>query len=299
MDWSAVPSLASLRAFEAAARLGSHSAAARELNVTHAAIAQHVRKLEDRFGCVLLERRGGGMAATDAGAALSAGLRDGFSAIAEACRDLDARETARPLRISLTPSFAANWLMPRIGDFWTRHPGIELDLTPSPDVADLRTGGFDMAVRYGRGPWPGLRAERLIDAAHAVIAAPGLVAGPVDDLSGLHRHVLLTERNNVEELHWAELHGLRMDRVRVIGFDSLSMVIEAVRARHGIGMVPRIIAEGEIARGTLEVLFEESSPSVAYHMVRREGSESPALRTFRGWLRQQARPSLLGRPPMG
>lgn len=287
MDWRQVPSLLSLRAFEAAARSGSLSSAARELNVTHPAIAQHVRTLETHFGCKLLERQGTGMTPTPEGRQLATALSDGFGRIATACRDLADRDAARPLRIALTPSFAASWLMPRIGDFWAKHPGIELEMMPSPDLVDLAAQGFDMAIRYGRGPWDDAVAERLSTAGHAVVAAPGLVRGPIASLEELAHLHWMTEAANTEEKFWAASNGLPVERMMIREFPNVSMVLEAVRAGHGVGLLPRIIAETDANAGKLDILFEERETDLAYHILTRPERETPSVRTFRRWLKSQ------------
>lgn len=288
MDWAGVPSLQALRAFESAVRHGSLSAAARELNVTHPAIAQHVRKLESHFRCPLLLRDGQSMRPTPEGRSLAAALTDGFSTIAAAARDLEDRDAARPLRLSLTPSFAANWLMPRIGDFWARHPGIELELVPSPEMVDLRVQNFDLAVRYGRGPWPGVHSERLMAAGHAVVASPALVPGPVASLAELAHLEWFTEANNTEDLLWAEQCGLPVATVRLRSMPTITMVLEIIRTGHGVGILPRVIAESDIARGGLHVVLEEGRTALAYHLVTRQDRLSPHLRTLTRWLRRQA-----------
>ena len=287
MDWRQIPSLQALRAFESAARHGSLSRAARELNVTHPAIAQHIRALERHFDCRLMEREGAGMTVTPEGRALSHTLTEGFGRIATACEDLAARDAARPLRLSMTPSFAASWLMPRIGDFWTRHPGIELELLPTPDVVDLAASGIDLAVRYGRGPWPDVEIERLVGAGHAIVAAPGLVEGPVEDLRALSHLPWMTETTNSEEIHWLTSLGLDTRSVLLRTFPNLSMVLEAVRAGHGVGLVPRIIAGSDIETGRVEVIFEEPESPLAYHILTRPGRESAPVRTLRRWLRSK------------
>jgi len=130
-NWHEIPSLPALRAFEAAARHGSFSAAARDLNVTHAAIGQHVRALEDYYGQSLMHREGRGMTTTAEGHRLATALTEAFDQIASASADLMRQTAARALRVAVTPSFAANWLMPRIGHFWETHPEIELEIIPS------------------------------------------------------------------------------------------------------------------------------------------------------------------------
>ncbi len=288
MNWSHVPSLQALRGFEAAARCGSYSAAARELNVTHAAIAQHVRRLETHFGCVLMARDGAGMRPTEAGRRLAAVLTEGFGLIATAATDLVQRDMTKPLRVALTPSLAANWLMPRIGDFWAKHPGIELELVPSPENVDLRVQTFDLALRYGRGPWPGVTCERLMDAGHAVVAVAGLIGRQVADLSELTGYDWLTEEMNNEDILWAERNGLPIDKVSLRSFPTITMTLEAVRSGHGLAILPKVIAQADIARGQVELVFEQSDSDLAYHMLTRPDRMSPALRALMGWLRRQA-----------
>ena len=288
MDWRDIPSLQALRGFEAAARCGSYAAAARALNVTHAAIAQHVRRLEDHFGRRLMRRTGAGMEPTEAGAALAATLTEGFGIVGAGVRDLMAREAAAPLRIALTPSLAANWLMPRLGAFWTAHPDIALDLAPSPELVDLRARGVDLAIRYGRGPWPGAVAERLMEAGHAVVARPGLAPGPVPDLSVLSGETWLLETHSREDRLWAARHGLDLDRATVREFPFVTYTLEAVRAGYGVAILPRVIAEGAVARGEIEILFSEEDGELAYHMLTRPDRVSPELKAFMSWLRRQA-----------
>ena len=177
MDWRDIPSLSALRAFEAAARLGSFSAAARELNVTHAAIAQHVRALEAHFSVTLMAREGRAMCPTAEGRQLAQDLGEGFGTIAAGVRALIGSRRARPLQVTLTPSFAEAWLMPRIGQFWAQHPEVEVALIPSVSLIDLRRDGFDMAIRFGAADWPGLAVEPLVMSPFVVVAAPSLAQG--------------------------------------------------------------------------------------------------------------------------
>ena len=289
MDWKDIPSLAALRAFEAASRTGSLSAAARELNVTHAAIAQHVRALETRFGRALLERDGQRMAATEAGAALAGPLGEGFTRIHEAIRDLDDRDLARPLRVALTPSFGANWLMPRLGRFWESHPGIELELIPSAGLADLRRDGIDLAIRYGRGSWPGVESEVLMPAGHVAVAAPGLVdgrdVGCLADLKGLR---WLMDGNRPEERLWLAANGVDLEAETVTTFATSQLTREAARAGLGITVLPEPILKDDLERGQLVELCREVDPALAYHLVTRPAARSPALTIFIRWLKGEA-----------
>ena len=176
MNWRDVPSLAALRAFNAAARAGSFSQAARELNVTHAAIAQHVRAVEAELGMSLLVRQGRGVVLTEAGARLADSLADGFGQIIAGVKAVRADVDSRPLSITATHNFVESLLMPRISQFWAKHPEIALSIVPSNKLVDLRRDGFDLGIRYGDGQWPGLETTHLLAADYTVVAAPGVAA---------------------------------------------------------------------------------------------------------------------------
>ena len=288
MDWRRIPSLSALRGFEAAARLGSLSAAARELNVTHAAIAQHVRLLEDQFGCVLLERAGRGMSPTPDGRALAEGLADGFGRIALAVEALYPDED-RPVRISMTPSFAENWLIPMIGGFWSAHPEIRLEIIPDGKLVDLRADGIDLAIRYGRGGWPGTDPVPLVRAGHTVVAAPGLMGDrkieSLADLSDMH---WLLEVSRPEEKLWAANQGIDLDKVRLTEFETNSIALQAVRAGAGVSIHPSALVERDIAEGRLVALLRETDSVFAYHLIRRRGRAPRGLEVFVRWLRKAA-----------
>jgi LysR family glycine cleavage system transcriptional activator len=172
MNWHDIPSLAALRAFESAARHSSFSAVVRDLNVTHAAIGQHVRALEDYFGQSLIQREGRGMSVTPKGRKLADSLSDAFGVIGAASNDLLDQSKTRAIRVALTPSLAANWLMPRIGAFWDKHPDLELELLPAGKLVDLRRDNVDVALRYGKGGWAGATVIKLMAAGHVAVAAP-------------------------------------------------------------------------------------------------------------------------------
>ena len=150
MDWTAFPPLSSLRAFEAAARNLNYSAAGRELNVSHAAIAQQVRSLESHLGLRLAQRAGRGIELSPQGALLAEHLTHGFGEMAGALRALTAAESDRPLHVTMTPSFAANWFMPRMQSFRAAHPDIDLTVNPTVDLVDLRKTQCDVAIRFGK-----------------------------------------------------------------------------------------------------------------------------------------------------
>ena len=175
MDWRTLPSLNSLRAFAAVAEEKSLSAAGRELNVTHAAVSQQVKSLETFLGLQLVVREGRGIALTPEGGQLFRGISSGFETIQDTVDELLHQDVGRPLNITMTPSFAISWLMPRINDFRLKHQDIELMLNPTAENIELKPGGVDLAIRFGRGDWPGLESELLFKTNFVVVGATRLV----------------------------------------------------------------------------------------------------------------------------
>ncbi len=290
MDWRYIPSLASLRAFEATARLNSFSKAARELNVTHAAIAQHVRNLEAEFSETLVVRQGRGMATTAKGAALAENLQSGFSTIAQGVDDLRRFSESRPLNISLTPAFATNWLMPRIGDFWAKHPNVTVNLNPNINLTDLARDGVDMAIRYGRGEWQGLECEALTNGDYVVVARPDLIAGrSYSCLQDLADIPWVFENHMTERKSLIENEGVDLAKAKVSMMNTNELVLSAVRAGLGMSSQPLALVENEIKTGVLTKVCSMKDDGLGYYMVTRKGRETPALLTFKKWLRRAAK----------
>lgn len=285
-DWRNIPSLSSLRAFEAAVRCGSLSAAARELNVTHAAISGHVRTLETFFATSLLTRSGNGMEPTPEGALLARGLLDGFETLTGACRDLSDRTSSRPLSVTTTPTFAEHWLMPRLGAFWAENPDISVTIAPTPDVTDLRRDGHDIAIRYGEGDWPGLQVEPLLTGDFVVVASPGLAEkfrGASNEV--LAGHVWLMSENRAEETHICAALGIEGDALRVYTLATNGMVLSALRAGMGFGLQNRTLIQPELEMGRLTCIADMPLAHVGYHIVTRPDATSDAVVRFRSWLR--------------
>ncbi len=289
MDWNKIPSLSALRAFEAAARCQSFSKAARELNVTHAAIAQHVRRLEAEFNESLLFRQGRGLALTPTGSDLADGLRSGFGEIATAVENLRSQNEKRPLNITATPAFAANWLMPRMGEFWSLHPGVSININPSYELVDMARDGFDLAFRFGEGDWPGLNVEQFSSGDYWVVVLPKLIAGrEVTCLSDVADLPWLLEEHMMERRAIVEREGIDFTKVDVTLLNTNSLVISATLAGLGITVQPKSLVETEIASGKLQKICEINQPGLGYYMVTVPGREPRGLRLFQSWLRKAA-----------
>ncbi|MGJ3263914.1 MAG: LysR substrate-binding domain-containing protein [Salinarimonas sp.] len=292
MKWSELPSLTMLRAFEAAARHGGFSAAGRELNVTHAAIAQQVRGLEERLGVPLMRREGRGLALTPEGAKLAATLREALDLIREGVGALVAGAADRPVQVTTTTGFAASFLAPRLGAFRTEHPDIELMLNPSVKVVDLAHSDFDLAVRYGEGDWDGVEAEPLLASPKVVVAAPELIGSDrIRTPEDLLRYPWIQELGLGEWQPWLAARGLSIGHKRDIHHLPGHIAIAALREGQGIGLTARTLVASDLEAGRLVTLFDDAAlaPKAGYWLVRRPGRMRPSAAAFAQWLLREAR----------
>ena len=286
VDWMTFPSLTALRAFEAAARLQGFSQAARALNVTHAAVAQQVRSLEEHLGQELIYREGRGLKLTAKGARLAQALADGFQTIEQALSELRTDEAGSPLRITMTPAFATQWLMPRLGEFWAKHPDVPLLLHPEQRTMDLRRDGLDLGIRFGSGKWPGVEAELLTAARYVIVGAPDLVQGR-KDLTPAEMSAMpwVIEQDWPEALEWLKGNGLRPDALQITLMPNEELALAAAREGLGLHVEAATLVEQDVEEGNLVVLASIQDESLAYYMVRKPGPLRPELRIFMKWLK--------------
>jgi LysR family transcriptional regulator, glycine cleavage system transcriptional activator len=279
-DWRSLPSLTALRAFAATAELRSFSQAARVLNVTHAAVAQQVRALEDQLGRSLVQREGRGVSLTTDGEQLAEALGEGFAAFQRGVEALKAGEADRPVRVSLTATFAAQWLMPRLRDFWDQNPDIGLSLHPDSKVVDLHRERMDIAIRYGNGEWPGVEATYLTSARMVIAGSPELIGKrdpTLQDLAGMDWILSRT---------WRQL-GLDPEALNRTDINSEELAIAA--ARQGLGLVIESVALilSDVADGRLRIVHESRERLPAYFIVTLPGPKRAAARAFLKWLKAQ------------
>ncbi|MGV8985704.1 MAG: LysR family transcriptional regulator [Cypionkella sp.] len=286
IDWRSFPSLTSLRAFEAAARLQNFSLAAKELNVTHAAVAQQVRGLEDHLGRELIYRAGRGMALTVEGVRLAQALADGFRGIAQALDEVKGAGPGAPLRVTLTPAFAAQWLMPRLGAFWKAHPDIEISMNPEKRLVDLRHEGIDIGLRFGNGKWPGLDVEFLGAADFVIVAAPSLLNGK-SNLSPTELSAMpwVIEQDWPEALTWLKEFGLQPDAMNIAYMPTEELALSAARQGYGLHVEAEALVEQDVESGALAIVGRVEDDSLAYYMVTRPGPKRTELKTFIKWLK--------------
>jgi len=289
IDWLSLPPLSALRAFAAFAETGSAVQAGARLNVSHAAISQQIRALEAVMGLSLVDRSGRGLKLTADGRRLAEALTDGFGTIAHEVQTLTGADAARPLQVSTTQLFAMTWLMPRLTDFQTRHPEIELMVNPSVELCDPSPGGIDLALRFGDGNWPGLESEMLVPTDIVVTAAPSLVGDcDVAEPSDLMRFPWLQEQGTDMSMDWLRRHGVCEGRTRTLTHLPGNLMLEGARAGQGVICTTMAAVEADVCAGRLRILFRDKGDT-GYHIVTRPGVLRPPARAFATWLRRQAK----------
>jgi LysR family glycine cleavage system transcriptional activator len=288
-DWRRMPPLSALRAFEAMARLGGFSAAARRLNVTPAAVAQQVRALEEHLGTSLAIRTGRSLSLTAAGEGLARVLTDSFRRIEAGLAEAAGPADGRPVRVTMTPGFARYWLMPRLGRFWAAHPEVAIAVHSEGSVVDLETSGIDLGIRFGAGEWPGVDAEFLTGAVELIVGSPALLGG----------RTRLT-KDELEALPWALLDDLEVefDGLRALGIDPSRLKVNvfptgdlcviAAQQGYGLTVLTGQLAETEIAAGRLVAVAGREIEGQSYYIVTRRRPRRPEEAKFIAWLRREA-----------
>ncbi len=248
-----LPPLNALRAFEASARHLNFRVAAEELGVTQAAVAQHVRGLEADLGIRLFERLPRSLALTPPGRSYAAQLRRAFELITEATAAL--RPEPERLTISVTPTFASKWLLPRLPDFTRVHPEIELRILATEGLSNFQTDGVDIAVRQGRPPFgAGLVTDLLFEQEVVAVCGPALLGDGVSSLAPeAFDHV--TFLNDAHDL-WPEFAERVLARAlpasaRQVRFSQTSLAIDAAVAGQGLAVASRFLVEGDLRAGRL------------------------------------------------
>ncbi len=289
-----LPSLNALRAFEAAARHLSFTRAAEELHVTQAAISHQVKALEEHLGRKLFRRLNRALLLTDDGQAYLPSVSRAFTLLNDATSDLLTKQAPGPLTVSALPSFAARWLVPRLGRFRQIRPDIDLRIDPSAALSDFTGGDVDVGIRYGRGKYPGMRADWLMTEDIFPVCSPALLEGPhpLQDPGDLEHQVLLHDDGHGDWRTWLLAAGAdRVDATRGPIFTDSSMLIQAAMAAQGVALARGVLAADELAAGRLVRPFTLSLPTeYAYYLVCPiNTAEQPKIAAFRDWLLGEAR----------
>lgn len=285
-----LPPLSALRPFEAAARLESFSRAAEELHLTHGAVSRQVRALEQHVGVELFSRHGKRVALTREGRTFAERIRNALQEIAQAADALASRKRDPRLTVSVLPSFASRWLMPRLIRFMEAHPKIEVNVLATNALADFTHDGVDVAIRFGRGPWPSLACEHFLDDEYFPVASPRLNRGKLPkDPSELLRLRIMREDRNYWEL-WFEAAGVPLATpLEGPSFNDSTYSLQAAARGEGVALARRSIVGEDLERGTLKRLFRIAVPSrESYWFVSpKELAQSPKVKAFRDWVKAE------------
>lgn len=290
---SRLPSLNGLRAFEVAARHLSFTNAAAELNVTQTAISHQIRRLEDELGVSLFIRQNRSLELTQHGRDYLPRVRAAFNDLRIATDRLLRRDQDHVLTISTLASLAAKRLLPKLASFQAAHPGLDVRITTSTKLVDFRSDGVDAAIRYGRGKWPGLRADWLTADKLFPVCSPALLDGatPLRRPEDLTNHVLLhsTGDNSDDWRLWLTAAGLPSYTAEQhsLSFDLVFMTLQAAIDGHGVAIARSTYVEEDLASGRLVIPFNLELPADAgFYLVAPEATaDLPKLTAFREWLR--------------
>jgi LysR family transcriptional regulator, glycine cleavage system transcriptional activator len=299
-----LPSLNGLRAFEVAARLLSFTRAAAELNVTQTAISHQIRRLEDQIGIKLFIRQNRALALTREALDYLPSVSSAFEDLRRATAKLRRTEREGRLTVSTTASLATKWLVSRVAAFQDANPGMEVRISTSTHLVDFHREEVDIAVRYGRGSWPGLRAHWLMAERLFPVCSPGLLTGvkPLREPADLVHHTL------IHTTFWRDDWGLWLTAAglphsiaarRGLTFDLGFMAIQAAVEGLGIALGREQMVEADIAAGRLVAPFDTVLPQDAgYYVVSPEATaDTPKIALFRDWLIASATPGALATPP--
>ncbi len=296
-----LPPLNSLRAFEAAARHLSFTKAAEELNVTPGAISHQIKALEEFLGVVLFRRLTRALRLTDAGQAAVPKVREGFDNLAEAIEILRAEEEGNVLNVSVSASFGAKWLVPRLDRFRAAHPDLDIRIDATDRLADFQGETVDIALRYGKGNYPGLLVDKLASVEMVPVCSPGLLDGPQplqrpQDLAHhtlLHLDWTLEEQTSPSWRMWLLAAGVsKVDATRGPRFSMESMMVQAAIEGQGVALAKTVLVAGDLAADRLVMPFDLSvcDPlNFAYYVVSpTRTAEVPKVAAFRTWVLSEA-----------
>lgn len=288
-----IPDIATLQAFECAARHGSFTQAAHELNLTQSAVSRQIKDLENQLGVLLFERIRQRILLSDAGRKFLPEVRRLLNQTEDTMlRAMASAQATSSFSIATLPTFGARWLMPRISDFLDKHPGIALNIASRSGVFDFEEQPFDLAIHYGQPIWAHATCSFLCSEVIVPVASPNWLKTQqpsmpeeLEDQPLLH----LATRPKMWA-QWFESCGLEgKSAYRGHRFEQFSMVISAAVAGLGFALLPLYLIEQELQSGNLVLLFEKPMRTENdYYLVVPEGKlENPLTQEFRQWISSQ------------
>jgi len=276
--------LNALRAFQVSARHLSFTRAAQELNLTQAAVSQHVKNLEARLGVALFRRVPRGLVLTDEGLALMPVLSESFDRIAAVLQGYGGKVRRQVLSVGVVGTFAVGWLLPRMRDFQTRHPHVDLRVFSNNNRVDLAAEGLDLAIRFGDGNWHGIEAWPLLSAPLSPVCARAVAPRLRAPRDVLHESLLRSYRPD-EWPAWFATAGLEPPLVQGSMFDSSLVLADAAAQGAGVALLPTRLFEREFLSGRLVRPFALEGETGQYWLTR-IASRRPtaAMQAFSAWM---------------
>jgi LysR family glycine cleavage system transcriptional activator len=288
-----LPPLNSLRVFESAARHLSFTRAADELFVTQAAVSHQIKALEEFLGLQLFRRRNRSLLLTEEGQSYFLELKDIFSSLQEATHRVLERSEKGALTISLPPSFAIQWLVPRLTDFNQQQPDIDVRIKAVDKDEGSLIEDVDVAIYYGKGNWSGLRADKLYQEFLIPLCSPLLLnSKPLDTLNDLVSHTLLHDTSRREWKQFVRENGLNNVNVNHGPiFSHSAMVLQAAVHGQGVALGNNVLAQPEIEAGRLVAPFDKvlMTENAFYVVCHEKQADVGRIATFRNWMLQRAR----------
>ncbi|MDA8454063.1 LysR substrate-binding domain-containing protein [Acidovorax sp. GBBC 3334] len=282
------PSLNALRAFEVASRHLNFRLAGLELGVTQGAVAQQIRALEADLGLKLFERHPRTLALTQNGQRYVVGVRRAFEMLAEATQGL--RPEPLRLTVSVTPTFAAKWLIPRLADYTRLHPGVDLRILATERLSHFHTEAVDLAVRYGRPPFgPGLQADLLFEECLVAVGSAKWLdgSGPVPAAPGAGRYVLLHDSQSPWDRYLEQCaEHAPAPPPQAIWFNQTTLAIDAALTGQGVALVQKDFVAQDLSAGRLVQIFPHAMQTDAgYYLVSPRKQRQPhAVAELKHWL---------------
>ncbi|MCG8692796.1 MAG: transcriptional regulator GcvA [Minwuiales bacterium] len=285
-----IPPLTALRAFEAAARHLSFTKAAEELNLTPSAISHQVKALEDFLGASLFRRLHRSLALTDVGRAYLPPLTEAFDRIHGATAEVLGRLYDGPLTVTMVPTFAIRWLVPRLGHFQAQHPDIEVRLMTGVELVDFEHSSVDAAIRYGNGDWPNVRKTLLMREELVPVCSPALLenGAPLKTPSDLKHFTLLHDLHRPDEWRmWLTAAGAKdVDPDRGPKFQGSALALQAAIEGLGVVIIYPPLAEQDLESGRLVIPLDFQLPvrSGYYLLYPEDRADDPRIKAFERWL---------------
>ncbi len=288
-----LPPLNALRVFDAAARHLSFTKAAEELFVTQAAVSHQIKSLEDFLGLKLFRRRNRSLLLTEEGQSYYLDIKEIFSALNDATRKLQARSAKGALTVSLLPSFAIQWLVPRLSSFNMAYPGIDVRIQAVDREEEKLADDVDVAIFYGRGNWPGLRVDKLYAEYLLPVCSPLLLTGdkPLTSPAELEHFTLLHDASRRDWQAYTRQLGLQHINVQQGPiFSHSAMVLQAAIHGQGVALANNVMAESEIEAGRLVCPFNDVlvSKNAFYLVCHDSQAELGKIAAFRQWILEKA-----------